>query len=113
MGRNFSPARNVLSSTAPSAVRRSLVRTKAPPLPGLTCWNSRILKTVPSTSMWVPYLNWLVLITGGKARRAGPANRGRDPLAPRLARRALVERQAPDALRQPRPPPQLLQGRLP
>src|SRR2546423_1619702 len=34
----------------------------APPLPGLTCWNSRILKTVPSTSMWFPFLNWLVLI---------------------------------------------------
>src|SRR4051794_16229791 len=62
MGRNFSPARKVLSITLPSAVRRSLVRTNAPPLPGFTCWNSRILKTVPSTSMWVPFLNWLVEI---------------------------------------------------
>ena len=49
--RNFSPARKVLSITLPSAARRNFVRTKAPPLPGLTCWNSRILKTVPSTSM--------------------------------------------------------------
>ena len=40
------------------------MRTNAPPLPGLTCWNSRILKTVPSTSMWLPFLNWLVLIIG-------------------------------------------------
>src|SRR3954468_15648750 len=48
--------------TLPSLARRSLVRTNAPPLPGLTCWNSRILKTVPSTSMWLPFLNWLVLI---------------------------------------------------
>src|SRR5215213_2994034 len=61
-GRNFSPARNVRSITAPSAARRSFVRTNAPPLPGLTCWNSRILKTVPSTSMWLPFLNWFVLI---------------------------------------------------
>src|SRR5919202_381004 len=60
--RNFSPARKVLSMTAPSDARRSFERTNAPPLPGLTCWNSRILKTVPSTSMWFPFLNWLVLI---------------------------------------------------
>src|SRR5262249_18169521 len=26
-------------------------------------------KTVPSTSMWVPFLNWLVLITARKASR--------------------------------------------
>ena len=74
-GRNFSPARNVRSITAPSAARRSLVRTNAPPLPGLTCWNSRILKTVPSTSMWLPFLNWFVEIIarsslGGCAGRA-------------------------------------------
>src|SRR3954447_9067692 len=48
--------------TAPSLARRSFVRTNAPPLPGLTCWNSRILKMVPSTSMWLPFLNWLVEI---------------------------------------------------
>src|SRR4051794_7775847 len=66
IGRNFSPARNVRSITAPSAARRSFVRTNAPPLPGLTCWNSMILKTVPSTSMWFPFLNWLVLITASK-----------------------------------------------
>jgi len=61
--RNFSPARKVLSITLPSLARRSLVRTNAPPLPGLTCWNSTILKITPSTSMWLPFLNWLVLIT--------------------------------------------------
>ena len=37
---NFSPALNVLSITFPSAALRSFVRTNAPPLPGLTCWNS-------------------------------------------------------------------------
>jgi hypothetical protein len=58
--RNFSPARNVRSITLPSLMRRSFVRTNAPPLPGLTCWNSTTLKTTPSTSMWLPFLNWLV-----------------------------------------------------
>ena len=28
--------------TLPSSSLRSLVRTNAPPLPGFTCWNSRI-----------------------------------------------------------------------
>src|SRR4051812_31720782 len=64
IGRNFSPALNVRSITAPSAARRSFVRTNAPPLPGFTCWYSMILKTVPSTSMWLPFLNWLVEIVG-------------------------------------------------
>src|SRR2546423_14421744 len=68
--RNFSPARKVLSITAPSAERRSLVRTKAPPLPGLTCWNSRTLKTVPSTSMWLPFLSWFVMIVATRERVA-------------------------------------------
>src|SRR5918998_280384 len=77
--RNFSPARNVRSITAPSLVRRSFVRTNAPPLPGLTCWNSRILKTVPSTSMWLPFLNWFVEIIAAKSlgRRIRTATLGR------------------------------------
>src|ERR687895_2480204 len=70
--RNFSPARNVRSITAPSAARRSFVRTNAPPLPGLTCWNSRILKTVPSTSMWFPFLNWFVEIIAGMSLGGRP-----------------------------------------
>ena len=68
--RNFSPARKVRSITLPSEARRSFVRTNAPPLPGLTCWNSRILKTVPSTSMWLPFLNWFVLIDNLLASRS-------------------------------------------
>src|SRR3954454_706670 len=62
--RNFSPARKVREMTAPSEIRPSFERTNGPPLPGLTCWNSTILKIVPSTSMWLPFLNWLVLIMG-------------------------------------------------
>src|SRR5947209_3564455 len=77
-GRNFSPARNVRSITAPSLARRSFVRTNAPPLPGFTCWNSRILKTVPSTSMWLPFLNWLVLITDRKASRRAFIDEGNE-----------------------------------
>ena len=76
--RNFSPARNVRSMTAPSLARRSFVRTNAPPLPGLTCWNSMILKTVPSTSMWFPFLNWFVLsMSAGQCRRPRAARRAR------------------------------------
>src|SRR3954470_13476690 len=55
--------------TFPSEARRSFVRTNAPPLPGLTCWNSRTLKTVPSTSMWLPFLSWLVEITADRLVR--------------------------------------------
>ena len=39
----FSPDRNVLSITFPSFMFLSFVRTKAPPLPGFTCWNSTIV----------------------------------------------------------------------
>src|SRR4051794_3355563 len=80
--------------TAPSAVRRSFVRTNAPPLPGLTCWNSRILKTVPSTSMWLPFLNWLVLIMGlagqGTSLRAGSGARRQGSSGPRAGWRHVM-----------------------
>src|SRR6186997_490651 len=58
---NFSPARNVFSTTAPLASAFSFVRTNAPPLPGLTCWNSTMRQTSPSSSMCIPFLNWFVL----------------------------------------------------
>ncbi len=48
---SFSPARNVLSTTAPVARFLSFVRTNAPPLPGFTCWNSTTVLSTPSTSM--------------------------------------------------------------
>src|SRR4051812_36871011 len=57
-----SPARNVLSTTLPVATALSLVRTNAPPLPGLTCWNSTMRQMTPSTSTCMPFLNWLVEI---------------------------------------------------
>src|SRR5687767_12944958 len=56
-----SPARKVRSTTEPLARFFSFVRTKAPPLPGFTCWNSTMRHTSPSTAMCIPFLNWLVL----------------------------------------------------
>ena len=43
---NFSPARKVLSTTAPEPMFFIFVRTKAPPLPGFTCWNSTMRQDV-------------------------------------------------------------------
>src|SRR5213078_4443000 len=53
----FSPERNVLSITFPSLMCLSLVRTNAPPFPGLTCWNSTIVYGWPSKTMRNPFLN--------------------------------------------------------
>src|SRR5215203_2549806 len=60
---NFSPARNVLSTTAPESMLLIFVRTNAPPFPGLTCWNSRMRQTEPSSSTCIPFLNSLVETT--------------------------------------------------
>src|SRR6185295_8669861 len=53
----FSPARNVLSMTRPSRMCLSLVRTKAPPFPGLTCWKSTMVYGAPSNWILSPFLN--------------------------------------------------------
>src|SRR5918998_5632390 len=64
---SFSPARKVFSTTAPLSMFLSRVLTKAPPLPGLTCWKYRIVKRLPSTLIAVPFLNWLVDIMLGSS----------------------------------------------
>ena len=64
---NFSPARNVRSTTAPESTLFTFVRTNAPPLPGFTCWNSTIRHTEPSSSTCIPFLNSLVLTTSATA----------------------------------------------
>ena len=46
----LTPALNVRSTTPPVLTLRSFVRTNAPPLPGLTCWNSTTWNSVPSSS---------------------------------------------------------------
>ena len=78
--RNFSPARKVWSITLPSEARRSFVRTNAPPLPGLTCWNSRILKIVPVDLDVVAVLELVGADRqpAGLPSLTGPA-KGRDP----------------------------------
>src|SRR3970282_2257036 len=72
MRANFSPARNVRSTTAPLSRLFSFVRTKAPPLPGFTCWNSTMRERAPSTSMCIPFGNWLVEIVSAITTPQGP-----------------------------------------
>src|ERR1700733_14155754 len=57
---SFSSAREVRSITAPLRTFLSLVRTKAPPLPGLTCWNSTTLNRPSGRSRLMPFLRSLV-----------------------------------------------------
>jgi hypothetical protein len=64
---NFSPARNVRSTTEPEPSAFSFVRTNAPPFPGFTCWNSTMRQTPPSTSMCIPFRNWFVLTVSATA----------------------------------------------
>src|ERR1700722_14090608 len=57
------PALKVLSTTLPDITFFSLVRTKAPPLPGLTCWNSTTLQSAPSMFSVMPFLRSFVVAT--------------------------------------------------
>src|ERR1700728_50723 len=57
------PALKVLSTTFPDITFFSLVRTKAGPLPGLTCWNSTTFHSCPSRFSVMPFFRSLVLAT--------------------------------------------------
>src|SRR5689334_4915723 len=58
------PALKVLSTTLPESTCLSLVRTKAPPLPGLTCWNSTTDQSWPLSSLsTMPFLRSFVVAT--------------------------------------------------
>src|SRR3954454_22040565 len=59
---NFSSARYVRSITAPVRTFLSLVRTKAPPLPGFTCWKSTTEKRPSGRSRLMPLRRSLVLM---------------------------------------------------
>ena len=59
----LAPALKVLSTTLPEVMLRILVRTKAPPLPGLTCWNSMICWSLPSTLRTRPFLKSAIVAT--------------------------------------------------
>src|SRR6056297_1175757 len=58
------PALKVLSITAPVRALRILVRTKAPPLPGLTCWNSTTWNSPLSSSRVIPFFRSFTEICG-------------------------------------------------
>src|SRR3954468_9063873 len=61
----LTPALYVLSTTLPDSTFFSLVRTKAGPLPGLTCWNSTICHSWPSICKTSPFLKSAVVATVG------------------------------------------------
>src|SRR5690606_18574986 len=50
----FEPALKVLSMILPDTTFFILVRTKAPPLPGFTCWNSMTFQSCPSIERTTP-----------------------------------------------------------
>src|SRR5271154_3574419 len=87
---SFSSARYVRSITAPLRRFLSLVRTKAPPLPGLTCWNSTTLNSPSGRLRLMPFFRSLVenamdvLRESGQWSAAVPGHRqgGRDPDTP-------------------------------
>src|SRR6516164_8405875 len=58
------PALKVLSTTLPDITFFSLVRTKAGPLPGLTCWNSTTFHSCPSRFSVMPFFRSFVVATG-------------------------------------------------
>src|SRR6478736_3573306 len=60
----FSPPRKVRSATAPLRTFFRVVRTKAPPLPGLTCWNSTTSNRPSSRARAMPFLRSLVVMVG-------------------------------------------------
>src|SRR5690606_18971364 len=67
----LTPALKVLSRTRPVSTFLSLVRTNAPPLPGLTCWNSTTAHSSPPSSFsTMPFLRSLVVATRSLPRAA-------------------------------------------
>src|SRR5437764_14438414 len=59
----LTPALKVRSTTLPEPMFFSLVRTKAPPLPGLTCWNSTTVQSCPSRFSVMPFFRSFVVAT--------------------------------------------------
>jgi hypothetical protein len=57
------PALKVLSTTLPVITFLSVVRTKAPPLPGLTCWKAVTVHSWPSRLRTRPFFRSFVVAT--------------------------------------------------
>ena len=72
------PALKVLSTTLPDSTFFSLVRTNAPPLPGLTCWNSTTVQSWPSRLSTMPFFRSLVVATSGCPSACGGLRRGQE-----------------------------------
>src|SRR3954447_14859214 len=68
------PALKVLSTVLFDSTFFSLVRTKAGPLPGLTCWNSTTDQSWPSRLSTMPFLRSFV----DAMRACQPSYVGRD-----------------------------------
>src|SRR6201999_47339 len=81
------PALNVLSTTLPDITFFSLVRTKAGPLPGLTCWNSTTFQSCPSRFSVMPFFRSFVLATGRLQLQDQQLPGGRSQDAGAVARR--------------------------
>src|SRR5579859_6755879 len=64
----LTPALKVRSTTLPEVMFFSLVRTKAGPLPGLTCWNSTTVHRPWSRFKVMPFFRSLVVATFGVSR---------------------------------------------
>src|SRR5215471_4796673 len=62
------PALKVRSTTLPESTFFRVVRTNAPPLPGLTCWNSTTDHRSPSRLRTRPFLRSLVVAMGAQRR---------------------------------------------
>src|SRR5580765_1004414 len=58
-------ALKVLSTTLPVSTFFSVVRTNAPPLPGLTCWNAVMAHSWPSRLSTKPFFRSFVVATCG------------------------------------------------
>src|ERR1700734_3985602 len=73
---SFSSARYVRSTCAPVRTFFSFVRTNAPPLPGLTCWNSTMLNSPSGRSRVMPFFKSLVetAIPFLTVRRSAPSD---------------------------------------
>ena len=55
MNSSLRPALNVSSKIFPDWISLNLVRTKAPPLPGFTCWNSITFMRLCLCMMTAPF----------------------------------------------------------
>src|SRR5262245_46143642 len=83
---SFSSPRNVRSTWPPVRVLRNVVRTKAPPLPGFTCWKSTTWNSPSGRSRDMPRFRSLLetaAIVGSSSselggEREGPAALGGD-----------------------------------